>query len=59
MRALGIFFAVLGIALTALGVLLVGNNDVAAMLGGISYGMGGASLIAAMVYLFGKKPRMQ
>ncbi|GAA1473206.1 hypothetical protein P4N68_09385 [Corynebacterium felinum] len=59
MRAQGIFFFILGIVLLVVSYFLLGAHDVSAILGALALAGGGASIVASMVYLFGKKDRLQ
>ncbi|AKE40663.1 Uncharacterised protein [Corynebacterium kutscheri] len=52
MRLTGIVLLILGIVLAGLSTLLLGNNDINAILGALLLGMGGASIIASLTYLF-------
>ena len=59
MRAKGLVYLILGIVLIAVSFLMLGNHDVAAIIGALVMGIGGASVVASLNYQFGHKPRMQ
>ncbi|MCQ9343160.1 hypothetical protein NQ015_04710 [Corynebacterium sp. 153RC1] len=59
MRVKGIILLVLGAVLFGLSFLLLGAHDVNALLGALLMGIGGASVVASLQFLFGEKPRTQ
>ncbi|MDO4630792.1 MAG: hypothetical protein Q4A82_00645 [Corynebacterium sp.] len=59
MRIKGAVLLVIGIVILLASYFFLGAHDVNAILGALCLGIGGASVVSSLVFLFMEKPKMQ